>query len=445
MRKNPYTFKYPDLFTSESRAWEDWRTLSDRQILKFNIDSFEADELEEIQTERPDLYKQLEEADEEAQRKRLEPFVTEINQRAQSQLEYELSEDFAEWYFDAFADWLEGQPEEAIRAVEAAIEDSLEGYEVEEVVFNPDFWEFNSGTEPPYYRDETSVFRQQVSDEIQVYGGDDLLDNLQTLSNRDLEQLKRELEQNDIYVYDRIWPNIKDRDYLEEDFAALNQEVWYWMTPKTDEMIEEMGAVFKGQKRIRRDESEQDVVYKFDNGNYVADLRPDQLPNEGRMQRHCVGRPAYGYSRAVRTGTNKIFSLRNANTKAILTLQVIIDEDRPIKVAQVKGLYNRLPGFKNKDVKEITEISEVEQVVEFIENYLQLDPYSVADLQPALAAIGEQGSAMLDSLEIEALQEEEVPEPLEIPRRRRNPGRVSYPVPISAQKLARRLLATTGF
>jgi hypothetical protein len=136
---------------------------------------------------------------------------------------------------------------------------------------------------------------------------------------------------------------------------------------------------------------EERVVHRFDDGFYVQNLLASELPAEGKRQRMCVGRPDMGYMRAVREGLTAIWSLRKPSGKPLLTFELELDDQgRPRDVVQVKGNSNRRPGFalgQEYETGAKFRRGEVEKAIEIIDRVIDLDPFDVDDMKPALARL----------------------------------------------------------
>lgn len=85
---------------------------------------------------------------------------------------------------------------------------------------------------------------------------------------------------------------------------------------------------------------ESQIVYRFGNGSYVAQLNPRNLHDEANRLGHCVGRSEY--VEAVLNDTMRIFSVRTQTGKSRFTIEFNVEDQT---IDQVKGKGNRLPGF----------------------------------------------------------------------------------------------------
>ncbi len=127
---------------------------------------------------------------------------------------------------------------------------------------------------------------------------------------------------------------------------------------------------------------------------------------ESQDMGHCVGDANMGYMDGVRDGEIKIMSIRRPSSKPLFTIEAETSDGVIVKLEQIKGKGNRLPGFDrgqhqgiygvNKDAMKATVAAlkkdEVQRVVEFLADkpghwdgrYLD-----IVDLQPALFAVAE--------------------------------------------------------
>ncbi len=125
-------------------------------------------------------------------------------------------------------------------------------------------------------------------------------------------------------------------------------------------------------------------------------LRAFELPEEGRVMRHCVGDKGMGYARAVHRGEIEIWSLRDRHNKPQFTLEVdanfhkekpdesdlelsgVAAKRRATAVKQLKGKANRTPGFAEKASTDISRNAEV-IVWKWILKKLHINPEGVLD------------------------------------------------------------------
>lgn len=154
------------------------------------------------------------------------------------------------------------------------------------------------------------------------------------------------------------------------------------------------------------------VVHRWPDGFYVQDLLPSELAAEGREMGMCVGRPDMGYGKAVREGEIKILSLRRPNGRPLFTIEANLGPDPEtakaggkfitiVRIEQVKGKANRLPGFDlGKDgvfgetplaatLRAAIKRDEVQRVLEYINTLENVEATEVEDLAPALRTITE--------------------------------------------------------
>jgi hypothetical protein len=254
-------------------------------------------------------------------------------------------------------------------------------------------------------------------------------EDVEKLFEHDMPELKRVLERGNgkVNVYLSSYRREIELDDLEDshdlrvysDGMDTRYVVWPVLSSlrsALDEAIEE-GLSKKPKFEGRGDDK---VIFEFPDGSYVADLRANQLRREGSMQGICVGNESFNYTRDVKAGTTKIFSLRRASGKPLLTMEYNV---RRGTIEQVKGKANRLPGFGSRDTSTMDRPGEVEQAVEFVTRHLKLDPAAIRDLAPGYRALSR-------------AQEEPRANP-----RRRNPEERAIPVDARTQRLAERAYA----
>jgi hypothetical protein len=414
MRRNPRLFKHPDMFSrEETPAFAPLESLSREEIARIPFENFSAKELDAIAEDDYDLYEEIMRSSgaEERRDEIIEKIEEWAKGLAESEKEYRTSE--SEWAIDYFQEWLQDAPDidELTAFASEQLGDDLSDLpedQLEEILKDPYIYEVRSEADANEYRtysDLWQVFEREAETQIEGNGyGEELFDLLRDLKPYlSMEDTKRLVERafDRAYVYtdishlfDTALGKTKTR-YLSA-YITVVLDVMHFAELNVEELQERLAELSKSEKRIKRDDSEQNIVYQFDDGDYVADLRSEQLRTEGRMQRHCVGRPGMGYARSVQDGEIKIFSLRTPNAKAILTIEVTLDrQGRPTKIPQVLGFTNRLPGFEaGRGHSEVTKPEEVRKVAEFIRDYLRLDPYEAKDLRPALEVVeGSRGGA----------------------------------------------------
>lgn len=110
-------------------------------------------------------------------------------------------------------------------------------------------------------------------------------------------------------------------------------------------------------------------------------LRPEDLEEETRMMKHCVGNKKMGYVAALRRGQIQIWSLRDRKNLPQFTLEV--ENDASLGgdgVKQLKGKANRTPGFASVHSTDIHFPEEV-ALWNFIFKKLHINPKKVVDFQ----------------------------------------------------------------
>lgn len=368
----------------------DWRKMSPEALAELPGEAFTDEDIESISDENPDLYEDLKE-------QRIERFVAQMVKWKDGHYEDIKNGHVGnhEYFVDQFQNWLANEEkstfDELVSFIEDSIGESLQGYneaELSTVLRDPNNWEVEAKRRGEEGKGVWSDSDEHVSDtpDGRKYN-EDVDELLSTLNADDLKEAERALTRKNIYV------DLKRAHEGAHQFTIeYGDDVIYYATLNKQAFADGMAEVSKGLERVKRDSTEQTVVFKFDDGDYVADLRAEQLPTEGRMQRHCVGRPGMGYGCAVNEKRTRIFSLRDQNAKAKLTFDVDIENDKPTRVVQVAGLGNRKPGFNSQSTDgPVAKVDEVRKAERFIREYLKLDPMRSSDLSPALQKLKDVG------------------------------------------------------
>ncbi|RLC33093.1 hypothetical protein DRH13_00165 [Candidatus Woesebacteria bacterium] len=409
-RKNPTLFTQPDLLTQfgDTSKIVPWEEIPLADLKRLPLTAFSLNEMDEMREEDPELFDELfDNEDGENQEKRVENAVAIALEYKNDHLQYALEDYEREWIIDKFQDELQSLPfEDLLDHAEEVIGESLAAYsedELDDMLREPDLYVMEHEDDSScnsYMPSSRGVWRicleeshsswnpasERDFDEVEKNG---LFWGLLPSDARAFEDALR-----DVGIYlgdaeDLIDPRITDSYEVEVVYSISEL---FWFTIDRSALADEIETISKGKTRIKRDPSPQNVVWRppsvsGEDGNYVALLSPENLGYEGRMQRHCVGRPGMGYGRRINNRDIDIYSYRKPNTKAILTIEVELDKnEQPVAVRQVKGFTNRLPGFNPGDHSTIANLQEVADVKKFIEDYLGLDPFSVGDLRPALNA-----------------------------------------------------------
>jgi hypothetical protein len=156
-------------------------------------------------------------------------------------------------------------------------------------------------------------------------------------------------------------------DYInawgEENPGREPRMRWEQAAAQAVDWHKEMKNVSVSAEENDRDVAEIATIYEFPDGFKWVDLTTEAcLKREGGRMGHCVG----GYGAAVKEGTTKIFSLRNAKNLPHATLEATSDEptviasadDRqrdmfgdgatlpPLEIQQIKGRSNKPPVTK---------------------------------------------------------------------------------------------------
>ena len=420
-RKNPTLVTQPDLLTQfgDTSRIVPWEELPLSDLRRLPLNAFSLDELDDILEVDPDLYEELFENEEENSEKRIEAAVAIANEIKGDHVRHSLDDYESEWIVDRFQEDLSDIPlDNLIVHAEEVVGESLSSFseeELSEILYEPDLYDLEFVEEnydgcafrdPANFVDApwSGCLTESYTSLPSAYSSID--DGLEVLGDNgfhwgllpsDASEFDKALYQEGINVSNAsalIDPRIKE--YEVEVIYSL--DVLYKMVLDRSRFLDEIESLSRGAKKIKRDPTPQKVVWRppsttGEEGDYVALLSPENLGFEGRMQRHCVGRPGFGYGPRIERREIDIYSLRKPNTKAILTIEVGLDESgKPLSVKQVKGFANRLPGFDRGEHEEVTKIQEVMDVKKFIEDYLGLYPYNVEDLRPALNAIAKSES-----------------------------------------------------
>jgi hypothetical protein len=158
------------------------------------------------------------------------------------------------------------------------------------------------------------------------------------------------------------------------------------LVPDVDSFLEEItNRIDELDVEITFDPSTDNIVWRGPDGFYVAELRPEQLPAEGKELGICVGNPRYRYAERIKQKAIKVFSLRTESGRPKFTIEAVLDEQgNTVKINQVKGKGNRLPASQ----------FEVKVLSDFIKTF-GLEQSAVKDLK--LAASFESFARMIVS------------------------------------------------
>jgi hypothetical protein len=123
------------------------------------------------------------------------------------------------------------------------------------------------------------------------------------------------------------WTNIRDFLNAESD---LNFKDFFSLAEGAELWHEELAANMDDSISIAGDP----VVYRFDNGYKIVEVRPENLALEGKSMGHCVG----DYCDDVKFGGTTIYSLRSKEDRPLVTIEI---EDGLLR--QIKGRQNSAP------------------------------------------------------------------------------------------------------
>ena len=168
-------------------------------------------------------------------------------------------------------------------------------------------------------------------------------------------------------------------DYMRRDFGFREMQAWVY----------EMSAQGLEDDPNRPQWQQEEVVYKFDDGWYIAKVGPDDAKLEGQLMGHCVG----GYCEMIRSGNTYIYSLRDPKGQPHVTLearsafptQQEIQEyhawDRPwqaahhkfIEIIQIQGKSDSepIPEYKRYIANWFTELQDVNVEIEWARDSVQ--------------------------------------------------------------------------
>lgn len=424
-RKNPVRTirKHPDLFEGETPVvFSDWRDVETWRLEDMTDDYIDEESLEEIRIEEPEVYKAIMLNTRHAREERIKPMVDLINRYAKwAREEAASSERDDEIDVDYFTYQMQNMS--VVGFIKAIGDDELEALaesfdsdQVLQVLQDPSNWELFAGEDkkPEFVVDEhvisaTDLYIPGVNED------EDFHEAFMKLRDKDDLQAVKDSLEGEPYWLD-VPPDFK-WSYIEEGGSFnfnvdIEEFTLYWGTDDLDSLKEEISNLRIQPSKLEGPEHDN-IVYRFPDGFYVAELRANQLPAEGRRQGMCVGRADMGYIQNVIEGSTAIYSLRSPSGKPKLTFEV--DLDLPVSIDQVKGKGNRLPGFAYDDHETLRRPDEVRKAVEFINHYLWFkhaaEDYSlpgklslmadeVDDLKPAMEVIGydydDEGRAVLE-------------------------------------------------
>ena len=406
VRKNPRLGKHRDLFEPEDTVVHmHWRDVPENIMKTLTAADFSADELAEIEEEDEVLFEQLMERDEEAQEARVASLAKYYLNGGEDHIEYELNGDGSEYIFDIFQEKLANgviDLDDVLAQLRAHDDEfnRVQVWQIETALLDPANYEGGSVDRIP--EGQSAVFTFDTEEgrdgwEVHLDGAEydnPPAEDVEKLFPHDMPELVRVLEKgNDkvtVYLSSR-----RGRELTLDDLQGNHEirvysngmDTRYVVWPRLNYMQQALDeAIAEGldKKPKFTGRGDDNVIFEFPDGSYVADLRADQLRREGALQGICVGNESFSYTRDVKAGKTKIFSLRRASGKPLLTMEY---NTRSGTIEQVKGKGNRLPGFGGRDTSTVDRPGEVEQVVEFVTEHLHLNPEGIKDLAPGYRAI----------------------------------------------------------
>jgi len=271
---------------------------------------------------------------------------------------------------------------------------------IRDIVLNESNWLVEMGG----YSRATHDFEQQISARIYFTIHDLVMStgyDADQFFYSDLEVALPEVESgDDYYDIDELWDSfvkaIRGAKYAAYEVAIHESDIYVradidWDSVK-DDVRDALGEEIDFSQEIYTPVEDR-IFMRFPDKFYVVDLLAQELDKEGEVQNMCVGDPEHGYIQGVLNGDIKILSLRRPGGKPLLTFEVQLYDDEPLKVAQISGKSNRLPGwdlnsFELGKLKEGAKVkkAEVERAIAVVKK-LGLDPEEVPHLRPGLAAI----------------------------------------------------------
>lgn len=161
------------------------------------------------------------------------------------------------------------------------------------------------------------------------------------------------------------------------------------MTGVLNEVIDEVDDDEPFESSDIRSESDR-TLYTFNDGAYILELRPEDLPNESKELGHCVGDEDHKFGIKIKLGLVKLYSLRTKGGRSKFTVEVLLKHDEtPLKIIQALGKGNRWPGWDlNKIGKGKVKWMEAQKVGKLVE-LLGIDPEEVDHLEPAYKSMKE--------------------------------------------------------
>lgn len=363
-----------------------------------------------------DLY----EADEAGREHRIEKFVDYFRKHAEWEIEYRTEGEGNEYLIDAFQSELEDNVEEYAVKVRELLEE--DGYprvedvtdeELTEVLGDPDMYDFEVNKNQ-YHRSSDALWSGGIGSLEENPDGakydDDLAALLRPLSDEDIEAAAKKLGNDSPYISFGYRNEAVDKEFFETSFFYTIGETEGWhleakpninkITNALDEKLDERSGE-PGAKPA----TVESIVYRFNGSNdsiagasgrgmYVASLKPTELGKEGATLGICVGRKDMPYCRKLRAGEIAIYSVRTEAGKPKFTIEVTLDgSGNPVRVAQVKGKANRIPGFDPGSTS-FTKPDEVRLVVEFLRKHLNFSEDAIrrtSDMAAGVQALTDSG------------------------------------------------------
>jgi hypothetical protein len=391
--------------------------LDSDQIRKLPRLAFSNDEWDDLDDDDREW---IEDHDEESQERvdaLADPFIKRYKWEAEgSDRDYSTIEDGLEYYLSERADKMYEEVPSKIydELVEYATERGVPEADVDRILNEllVDTNNYEISTES--YVSSNFIYSEEIRGNVYVERSD-WIDEFEACTPDEVERAVAKIAKQTDHVVDVDAEDLAKQKYsLEFDFdtgmyMVASIKNWEHIADSAREGIDEV-EVPDDKDMPGALPPESRVVYRWPDGFYVQDLLPSELPAEGKTMGMCVGRADMGYGKAVREGTAKILSLRRPSGKPLFTIEAATDLGGRVfieSIDQIKGKANRKPGFdlgKDREMvagygqhperHAMTQLQaamgikrdEVERVLEYVLS-IPIDPATVDDLQPAMAAI----------------------------------------------------------
>jgi len=439
--------KHPDLFSEQdSDIIGDWRDLSEADLLDAAKNGLlSSDDIEEIQglwsenadtvVEQEGLSQELAEAivrepevkslgwklnslnedfQEEAQAKRIKPFIDYWKSEGEFALESETSGDGLENYVDYFQQKMERGSSTLLtdKYIEEVRKELNTQYDQASLVTTEMLKEALADTDiytATIHKDGYSGgFDKYLIGAVETSNGnasEELKEVMASMTADDFKKAISELEGESPYI--RLSLRGKPQTAAEYVKAFTDYEVtiritesedwWISFDPNYDKLIK---LLQPSVNEVEPEGAEDKIVHTYSGTNdtvagasskgmYVVALRVGQLKEEGKNLGICIGRDDMPYCRQLRDGEIRVYSIRTSSGKPKFTIEE--DVEGPV-ISQVKGNSNRTPGFA-ADTSSFTKADEVRLVTEFLMTlgYSPEQIEKIRDMAPGIRAFKDSG------------------------------------------------------